>query len=634
MGDTTEPPDKGRGRMVNRNRETDRRMTRKRNRRSASNRSDRSANSNKSAISSQNDELFDIDNKKYTKGELKKFIRELKVNSTSQNKVISDLNTQIQELNKTVQGLLAVQGKAQAKNHDSKTPNDSIQNNQMDTSSVTIEDDSGDDDNEIMKELLNVNTNAMNPYIKPLQSQQSEIFELLKQNKALLASDDDTNQTDRSVNKEVIDNNNNDERHNSGDSESGTVSSDSSSARRRNVTQNMGDNRIFISNPKQTNETEGNKKLKFDKKKSPEIVVFNIQNKKETIVHLKNMLGHDRFLLRTINKDKTGILTENNVDRKKILEFLDNNYSRYFTYTPINEKPLNLLIKYIDSSFTEDDVKSDLLKLNTEVKLLKIKIFETSKPLFGKHIWLVQTENNEKTKSILGSQKLCSSIVKIEILKSNSVLQCKKCQRFEHSASNCHNAYRCVKCGKEEGETDSNNVVIGHKPGECPLVSNKNEGASQTDTLFCCNCKKSGHTANYTKCEKFAEQIQKRNIRIAKAEEKKSMFNNFITNGMSFAEQVKFNQNNNNNGGAKVNKKRPQSSSQDNTHTKPIHNNTNNPNNTSFIQAECTKLLGDDLFTILTKINAFIPQYKSLDNSQKPIRLLEFLFNLSSKNGN
>lgn len=76
-------------------------------------------------------------------------------------------------------------------------------------------------------------------------------------------------------------------------------------------------------------------------------------------------------------------------------------------------------------------------------------------------------------------------------MRKSTVIQCKRCQRFQHSTSSCSFNYRCVQC--------SNN----HGPGECPRIKNTKL------PLQCCNCVTAGlkninHTANdLLKCEFF-----------------------------------------------------------------------------------------------------------------------------------
>lgn len=73
--------------------------------------------------------------------------------------------------------------------------------------------------------------------------------------------------------------------------------------------------------------------------------------------------------------------------------------------------------------------------------------------------------------------------VRSEKMKPSNVIQCRRCQRYSHTATMCAHAYRCVQC------------VDTHAPGCCPRTTNK------AIPISCCNCKAAGldffgHTAN------------------------------------------------------------------------------------------------------------------------------------------
>ncbi|XP_017877135.1 uncharacterized protein LOC108623261 [Ceratina calcarata] len=107
-------------------------------------------------------------------------------------------------------------------------------------------------------------------------------------------------------------------------------------------------------------------------------------------------------------------------------------------------------------------------------------------------------------------------------------VQCKRCQRYGHVASNCNMGYRCVKC-KEL-----------HKPGECQISLGIDNNSNKIP--FCVNCKTEGHPASYRRCSKFKEY--KMNLK-AQNERAKSevarVINNpaFVKDGISFANTLK-----------------------------------------------------------------------------------------------
>ncbi|GFS97387.1 uncharacterized protein TNCV_733291 [Trichonephila clavipes] len=63
------------------------------------------------------------------------------------------------------------------------------------------------------------------------------------------------------------------------------------------------------------------------------------------------------------------------------------------------------------------------------------------------------------------------------------VTQCYSCNRFHHTAENCHITPRCLKCGD------------AHQTRECEI--------KRVEKPYCINCETYGHMANYSGCPKF-----------------------------------------------------------------------------------------------------------------------------------
>lgn len=99
--------------------------------------------------------------------------------------------------------------------------------------------------------------------------------------------------------------------------------------------------------------------------------------------------------------------------------------------------------------------------------------------------------NSDNIAALTGIKVINGFRVVIEKMRKSAVIQCRRCQRFQHTASSCSFKYRCVQC------------VTVHGPGDCPRLTNKKL------PLQCCNCtaagfKKSNHTANnLNSCEFF-----------------------------------------------------------------------------------------------------------------------------------
>ena len=100
---------------------------------------------------------------------------------------------------------------------------------------------------------------------------------------------------------------------------------------------------------------------------------------------------------------------------------------------------------------------------------------------------------------------------------SPQVIQCYKCQGFNHIAKDCKKAQKCVRCAGD------------HKFTECP---DKNKDSLK---LKCSNFH-GEHVASSKECPKFKDQI-KVQAEKAKARQEK-LQNNLVVRGITFSNMV------------------------------------------------------------------------------------------------
>ncbi|CAD6212894.1 GSCOCG00011074001-RA-CDS [Cotesia congregata] len=98
---------------------------------------------------------------------------------------------------------------------------------------------------------------------------------------------------------------------------------------------------------------------------------------------------------------------------------------------------------------------------------------------------------DSKRNGVHAIKSLDHHIITWEALRKSEIVQCKNCQRFNHTAANCNLEYRCVKCNTPHG------------PGECQLK--KPDDTTDRSNLFCVLCHTNGHAASYKGCTKYKE---------------------------------------------------------------------------------------------------------------------------------
>ncbi|GFX72006.1 RNA-directed DNA polymerase from mobile element jockey [Trichonephila clavipes] len=158
----------------------------------------------------------------------------------------------------------------------------------------------------------------------------------------------------------------------------------------------------------------------------------------------------------------------------RILELLK---YEFYSITPKSERRIKVVIKGLPKDSKTLDIHNDLLDLGftvDRVSQLTGRITNQLLPVF-----MVTLPGNINA-NIFKVNKLSYLTVTVEGYDSKGVTQCYQCQKFNHTASNCHIKPKCLKCGE------------AHQTADCQI--------KKVDTMYCVNCETYGHMANYSKC--------------------------------------------------------------------------------------------------------------------------------------
>lgn len=206
---------------------------------------------------------------------------------------------------------------------------------------------------------------------------------------------------------------------------------------------------------------------------------------------IRNQLPPFSCTFSKINKTKMRVFAKTNDIRSKLISLLKERNINFNTYTPTDEKMQNVLLK--GTEIDNVDVIEEALSKNG-IQPHKIQRFETGymrKMKMKSNIWQIILLPKTDLKSVQEIKYVAEWSVKWEIMRKPAIIQCKRCQRLNHSASNCTLPYRCVKC------------TTNHKPGECPNGNKQNKTKPK-----CVNCD-GEHTANNaTQCPMFKKELQ------------------------------------------------------------------------------------------------------------------------------
>lgn len=340
-------------------------------------------------------------------------------------------------------------------------------------------------------------------------------------------------------------------------------------------------------------------------KQPPPIMAYNIDTKK-CIYELKTTLGHDKFGLVRLNNNCTKVITHSLGDYKKTCELMKEGQAEHFTFTPKEEQKRSLLLKGIDRSYDEADIKGALESSNLKINLTKIVRFGRQSSN-APPMWLVQFEPDSDVKSVLETGYLLNQKVQFERLRGGHILQCRRCQRFGHSATNCRLKFRCMKCTEDHG------------PGECQNVQTDNSNPPAA----CVNCGQIGHPANFRGCPKYSAIIKLRQEETRKRHEqqlfRQKSVQNLYRNDVTFADLM-----------------RPVSAAahktnENRTDVRKQTTNTGEGNCLSFLNTECGAYFGMGFAEVIAKIAAFVPKYDQMDATSKPFELIQFMLSITPR---
>lgn len=434
---------------------------------------------------------------------------------------------------------------------------------------------------------------------------------------------------------------------------------------------NLSDNEDFINPNKKLKRTENSikknaassKGMSAQSNKVPPIKAYNL-NVKVVSHELYTKMKHSNFTISNINKNMSVILTKTTTDYNIAITVLKDIKSKYYTYTLREVRPINLLLKGIHSTYDETEVVTALNSIkfvSSDTKILKAFRYSTTKSRNDKRIlstYIVQFAPTSKINEILSIKCLLHQRIEWENIKKHDIIQCKRCQRFGHAASNCGMPFRCVKCTNT------------HNPGEC-LNTRTNINPTSIDTTNptgCIGCGQIGHPASWRGCPVYKKLIKRKQQRLAELKQQKEMsLNNYIQKDISFAQKITpttsqpilsssqfpLLPSNRSNTQTYTNADTHTQSSDVNNDTNTMTNlqstyfnmqtdsslNTNTSADTepaassidaySYLNNECKNNLGSDIIQVIIKVRAFLPVYKQIsDSSNKQISLISFIMSL------
>ncbi|GBM92786.1 Nucleic-acid-binding protein from transposon X-element [Araneus ventricosus] len=181
----------------------------------------------------------------------------------------------------------------------------------------------------------------------------------------------------------------------------------------------------------------------------------------------------------------TGILTsklhQTIIDSRYIVQLLTEKKEEFILLEATKDRPIKVVLKGLQAETDTADIVEDLRnKVFAINRISPMKNYKLQKSL---DMFLLEVKKEGNYQNIYNVKEIGYVIVRIEQYRSkNKATICFNCSGFHHSARNCHQKHRCIKCNGE------------HPTRECGITE-------KIENSVCINCGEKGHLAAWRGCK-------------------------------------------------------------------------------------------------------------------------------------
>jgi hypothetical protein len=213
--------------------------------------------------------------------------------------------------------------------------------------------------------------------------------------------------------------------------------------------------------------------------KPPPIFVHGVTDYPKMIQALTAIVEAEQYTTKAMANNVIKINVNTVEMYREVVRFMKDSNIIYHTYQLKEDKPYRVVIRNLHHTIPIEYIKEDLQKAGFKVRnITNITHRVTKLPLPMFYVDLEPAGNN---KEIYNLRFLNNLVIKVEPPhKTTNIVQCTRCQQYNHTKAYCNLPYKCVKCGKPH---DSKTCVKSkNTPAKCALCGGE-------------------HPANYRGCQ-------------------------------------------------------------------------------------------------------------------------------------
>ena len=178
----------------------------------------------------------------------------------------------------------------------------------------------------------------------------------------------------------------------------------------------------------------------------PPIFVHGVTDYPKMIQALEATVEAEQYKTKTMANNVVKINVNTAETYRKVVRFMKDSNIIHHTYQLKEDKPYRVVIRNLHHTLPIAQIKEDLQKEGFQVRnITNITHRITRQPLPMFYVDLEPANNN---KAIYNLRFLHNLVIKVEPPhKTTNIVQCTRCQQYNHTKAYCNLPYNCVKCG-------------------------------------------------------------------------------------------------------------------------------------------------------------------------------------------
>lgn len=156
------------------------------------------------------------------------------------------------------------------------------------------------------------------------------------------------------------------------------------------------------------------------------------------------------------------IQTENNEERERVKNAIENEMRESYDIRVPNENDMTIVITDMTFKFNENELIEKLKLQNNELKESEFKIVKSYEfKKYNRIIYNTKIKVNKETYTkVMSAQRLNVGWEKCRIYDGTDIMQCFKCQGYNHKSEDCRNEDVCYKCHGPHKSKECNKEII------------------------------------------------------------------------------------------------------------------------------------------------------------------------------